>query len=117
MAIVKLAALHSIPIIPYSGGTALEGQTEPITYPSNHEEDVVTAKRAKGEKVVVEDTVPGLSWVLDFAENMNQIIKVNGTFLCFTLPRVLNVYLLMLVNSTQRTIWTALFSRVSPTTR
>lgn len=78
--IVKLAAKYAIPIIPYSGGTSLEGHFSPVAFASNPADKDVVEKQRKGEKVTFDDVNPGLAWTLDFAENMNQIIKINGQF-------------------------------------
>lgn len=43
----------------------------------------ILSKLAKGEKVSVDELVPGLAWSLDFSENMGEIIKVNGKLSLF----------------------------------
>ncbi|KAI5476593.1 hypothetical protein MNV49_007480 [Pseudohyphozyma bogoriensis] len=77
VAIVKLADKYRIPIIPFSGGTSLEGHTQPLACMSNPAEAPVVAKLARGEPADIEEIVPGLAWTLDFSENMNNIIKIN----------------------------------------
>lgn len=76
--IVKIASKYAVPLIPYCAGTSLEGHTTAIGYPNNPSEKQVHEKIAKGEHVVLEDLVPGLALVVDFAENMNQIISLNA---------------------------------------
>jgi D-lactate dehydrogenase (cytochrome) len=76
--IVKLAALYSIPLVPFSGGTSLEGHTDALSYASNPGDKKVMEKKARGEKVVVDDLGAGLSWCLDFSENMGRIIAVHA---------------------------------------
>jgi D-lactate dehydrogenase (cytochrome) len=76
--LVKIASKHAIPLIPYCAGTSLEGHTTALGYPNNPSEKQVSEKIEKGEAVVLEDLVPGLALVVDFAENMNQIISLNA---------------------------------------
>jgi D-lactate dehydrogenase (cytochrome) len=76
--LVKIASKHAIPLIPYCAGTSLEGHTTAIGYANNPSEKQVQEKLAKGEQVVLADLVPGLALVVDFAENMNQIISLNA---------------------------------------
>ncbi|GAA5851456.1 hypothetical protein JCM8547_001100 [Rhodosporidiobolus lusitaniae] len=77
VALVKIASKHAVPLIPYCAGTSLEGHTTALGYPNNPSEKNAQEKLAKGEHVGVDDLVPGLAFVLDFAENMNNIIKIN----------------------------------------
>jgi D-lactate dehydrogenase (cytochrome) len=66
--LVKLAALHSIPLVPYSGGTSLEG----------HFHAFVSVNEPKVEdRVPINELPPGLGWSLDFTE-MGEIIKINA---------------------------------------
>ncbi|GJN91095.1 hypothetical protein Rhopal_004112-T1 [Rhodotorula paludigena] len=76
--IVKTAAKHSIPLIPYCAGTSLEGHTTALGYPNNPSEKSAQEKLAKDGHVAVDDLVPGLALVLDFAQNMNNIISLNS---------------------------------------
>ncbi|GAA6003095.1 hypothetical protein JCM10207_001986 [Rhodosporidiobolus poonsookiae] len=75
--IVKTASKHGIPLIPYCAGTSLEGHTTALGYPNNPSEKAAQEKLAKGEHLELDDLVPGLALVLDFAENMNNIIALN----------------------------------------
>ncbi|ORY76012.1 FAD-linked oxidase-like protein [Leucosporidium creatinivorum] len=75
--IVKLASKYNCPLIPQCAGTSLEGHTSPLGYKNNPNDTVANQKRAAGESVTMDDLKPGLAWVLDFAENMNEIIKIN----------------------------------------
>lgn len=74
VAIVKVASEHGIPLIPFSGGTSLEGQTGSIGHSASPR---ANAKVASGQRVTVDDLEPGRTWVLDFAENMNQIVAIH----------------------------------------
>jgi D-lactate dehydrogenase (cytochrome) len=100
--IVKLASKYNCPIIPQCAGTSLEGwfsflgdhgalgrplgltrhlssgHTSPLGYKNNPNDTVANQKRTAGESVSMEDLKPGLAFVLDFAENMNEIIQING---------------------------------------
>ncbi|GAA6004271.1 uncharacterized protein JCM10292_007320 [Rhodotorula paludigena] len=76
--IVKTAAKHSIPLIPYCAGTSLEGHTTALGYPNNPSEKSAQDKLAKDGHIAVDDLVPGLALVLDFAQNMNNIISLNS---------------------------------------
>ena len=76
--IVKIAAKHAIPIIPYSGGTSLEGHCAPPVFDSNPEESAQRAKLAAGKALSLDDVAPGLALVLSFRENMGEIIKINA---------------------------------------
>ncbi|ORY89746.1 FAD-linked oxidase-like protein [Leucosporidium creatinivorum] len=76
--IVKLAAKYSIPLIPYSGGTSLEGHTGALGYLGNPNDEVANKKRSEGIAVLVEDLKPGLAWTIDFSENMGEIVKINA---------------------------------------
>ncbi|KAL8281364.1 hypothetical protein RQP46_006398 [Phenoliferia psychrophenolica] len=76
--IVKIAAKHAIPLIPFSGGTSLEGHCSPPVYDSNPEESEQRAKLAKGETLGLDDVSPGLAFVLSFRENMGEIVKINA---------------------------------------
>ncbi|GAA5925873.1 hypothetical protein JCM10213_007310 [Rhodosporidiobolus nylandii] len=75
--IVNAAAKYNIPLIPYCAGTSLEGHTTAIGHANNPNEAIAHQKLKKGESVELEDLVPGLAIVLDFAENMNNIISLN----------------------------------------
>ncbi|GAA5971086.1 hypothetical protein JCM11641_004140 [Rhodosporidiobolus odoratus] len=75
--IVKTALKYNIPLIPYCAGTSLEGHTTALGYPNNPNEKVAQEKIKKGEQVELDDLVPGLALVLDFAENMNNILEIN----------------------------------------
>ncbi|KAM0751434.1 hypothetical protein T439DRAFT_325571 [Meredithblackwellia eburnea MCA 4105] len=87
--IVKIASKHAIPIVPFSGGTSLEGHTLPPVWDSNEEEKETRAKLAKGEKLGKDDLVPGLAFVLSFSENMGEIIKINPDDLdCIVQPGI-----------------------------
>jgi D-lactate dehydrogenase (cytochrome) len=66
VSIVKIASRFSIPLIPYSGGTALEGHYNAPFLPSGE------SKEEGG------DLQPGLSFVVNFSENMDRIIEVHG---------------------------------------
>lgn len=71
--IVKIAADNYIPIIPYSGGTSLEGHFFAPKYKSKDASNV-----SVDEKYPVKDLKTGFAFTLDFAENMNNIIQVNA---------------------------------------
>ncbi|GAA6025950.1 hypothetical protein JCM8202_004279 [Rhodotorula sphaerocarpa] len=75
--IVKSAAKHGIPVIPYCAGTSLEGHTTALGYPNNPSEKSAQEKLARDGHVEVDDLVPGLALVLDFAENMNNIVEIH----------------------------------------
>ncbi|GAA5873373.1 hypothetical protein JCM3774_000762 [Rhodotorula dairenensis] len=75
--IVKTASKYGIPLIPYCAGTSLEGHTTALGYPNNPSEKAAQEKLAKDGHVEVDDLVPGLALVLDFAENMNNIVQIN----------------------------------------
>ncbi|GAA5917924.1 hypothetical protein JCM6882_006504 [Rhodosporidiobolus microsporus] len=75
--LVKLASKYSIPLIPFCAGTSLEGHTAALGYPNNPSEKDAQEKFKRGEHVGVEDLVPGLALVLDFAENMSNIVAIN----------------------------------------
>ncbi|GAA5845704.1 hypothetical protein JCM5353_005641 [Sporobolomyces roseus] len=70
--IVKTAAKNSIPLIPYCAGTSLEGHTSALGYPGS----IGTLPQGQSQ-IPLEDLKPGLALVVDFAENMNQIIAIN----------------------------------------
>ncbi|GAA5925907.1 hypothetical protein JCM1841_004036 [Sporobolomyces salmonicolor] len=72
VAIVKTASAHSIPIIPYCAGTSLEGHTAALGYPG------AVDTPPESSHVQLADLKPGLALVLDFAENMNNIIAINS---------------------------------------
>jgi len=75
VAIVKVASQFGIPLIPFSGGTCLEGQTGSVGLGNSPK---ARAKLASGsERVTVDDLEAGRTWVLDFAENMNQVIAIH----------------------------------------
>ncbi|KAL8287689.1 hypothetical protein RQP46_003547 [Phenoliferia psychrophenolica] len=76
--IVQSAAKHAIPLVPYCGGTSLEGHTSPPVFSSNPEETKQRAKLAKGETPTLEDLSPGLSFLISFQENMGEIVKINA---------------------------------------
>ena len=63
VAIVRAASAYSIPLIPYAGGTSLEGH---FYAPSKDVSDSNT------------DPQPGLSFTVDVCENMNRILQVHG---------------------------------------
>ncbi|GAA5936530.1 uncharacterized protein JCM15063_001912 [Sporobolomyces koalae] len=71
--IVKTAAANSIPLIPYCAGTSLEGHTAALGYPG-----AVEALPEGHSQIPLEELTPGLALVIDFAENMNQIITINS---------------------------------------
>lgn len=75
--IVKLASLHAIPLVPFSGGTSLEGHFSACPTHSNPAEHVATALASEGKPISPDSLVPGLGWSLDFAE-MGAIISVNA---------------------------------------
>ncbi|SCZ88131.1 BZ3500_MvSof-1268-A1-R1_Chr10-2g02852 [Microbotryum saponariae] len=75
--IVKLANKYSIPIIPMAANTSLEGHTGALTYKSNPSDAASIAKRRRGERITLQDLEPGLAWVVDVSENMNEIIKIH----------------------------------------
>ncbi|SCV73828.1 BQ2448_6258 [Microbotryum intermedium] len=75
--IVKLANKYSIPIIPMAANTSLEGHTGALTYKSNPSDAASIAKRGRGECITLDDLEPGLAWVVDVSENMNEIIKIH----------------------------------------
>lgn len=79
--IVQTAAKYSIPLIPYCAGTSLEGHTTALGYANNPSEKDAQDKLARDGHVEVDDLVPGLALVLDFAQNMNNIISLNGASL------------------------------------
>lgn len=74
--IVKAASKHSIPVIPYAGGTALEGHFGACATHSNPAESVATELAKAGKHIPVSALVPGLGWSIDFGE-MDAIIQVN----------------------------------------
>ncbi|GAA5826536.1 hypothetical protein JCM3770_006374 [Rhodotorula araucariae] len=76
--IVQTAAKYSIPLIPYCAGTSLEGHTTALGYPNNPSEKDAQEKLKRDGHVEVDDLVPGLALVLDFAQNMNNIISINS---------------------------------------
>ncbi|GAA5899160.1 hypothetical protein JCM8208_003021 [Rhodotorula glutinis] len=76
--IVQTAAKYSIPLIPYCAGTSLEGHTTALGYANNPSEKDAQEKLARDGHVEVDDLVPGLALVLDFAQNMNNIISLNS---------------------------------------
>lgn len=65
--IVKIAHKYNIPIVPFSGGTSLEGHFDAHSFGKNEQTTAIP----------VEDLKPGPTLVLDFSANMNEIIKVN----------------------------------------
>ncbi|KWU43995.1 hypothetical protein RHOSPDRAFT_18613 [Rhodotorula sp. JG-1b] len=75
--IVKTASKYNIPLVPYCAGTSLEGHTTALGYPNNPSEKAAQEKLARDGHVEVDDLVPGLALVLDFAENMNNIVQIN----------------------------------------
>ncbi|GEM07853.1 D-lactate dehydrogenase [Rhodotorula toruloides] len=75
--IVKTASKHSIPLIPYCAGTSLEGHTTALGYPNNPSEKSAHDKLARDGHVSVDDLAPGLALVLDFSENMNNILAIH----------------------------------------
>lgn len=108
--IVQTASKFGIPLIPYCAGTSLEGEvthrlppaqhvlqraggqltpfrlylraghTTALGYPNNPSEKSAQEKLARDGHVEVDDLVPGLALVLDFAENMNNILQINRPF-------------------------------------
>ena len=76
--IVQTAAKYSIPLIPYCAGTSLEGHTTALGYANNPSEKDAQDKLARDGHVEVDDLVPGLALVLDFAQNMNNIVSINS---------------------------------------
>lgn len=72
------AASHGIPLIPYSGGTSLEGHFCAPAHKSNPAEAKAIELDARGAKIPMDVLVPGWAWCLDFGE-MGEIIKINGT--------------------------------------
>ena len=99
VAIVKVASQYGIPLIPFSGGTSLEGQTGSVGLGNSPKarakvERAAAAEKARREggaalaagdasavdgfdRVTVDDLEAGRTWVLDFAENMNQVIAIH----------------------------------------
>lgn len=65
--IVKIANKYAIPLTPYAGGTALEGQCDAPFCPSE------MIREGEGG-----DLPSGLSLVVNFSENMDTIIAVHG---------------------------------------
>lgn len=65
VAIVKAAAKHSIPLVPFAGGTSLEGHYHA---PGADSPDVIPTANLK----------PGFSFCIDLCENMNSIVAVHG---------------------------------------
>lgn len=57
------------------------GHTTALGYPNNPSEKAAQEKLAKDGHVGVDDLVPGLALVLDFAENMNNIVQINREFI------------------------------------
>ena len=53
------------------------GHTTALGYPNNPSEKAAQEKLARDGHVEVDDLVPGLALVLDFAENMNNIVQIN----------------------------------------
>jgi D-lactate dehydrogenase (cytochrome) len=79
--IVKIAAKHSIPLIPYSGGTSLEGHTfAPPFTTADSKRKATVEKIATGGRLDVDKLQPGLAWTLDFSENMAEIVAIHGMF-------------------------------------
>lgn len=91
--IVKTAAANAIPLIPYCAGTSLEGRcsycaaqhrakievllnsghTSALGYPGS-----VDALPEGQSQIPLDELKPGLALVVDFSENMNQIIQINS---------------------------------------
>lgn len=97
VAIVNVASQFGIPLIPFSGGTSLEGQTGSVglgNSPKAQAKVAAAAARAHkaggaalaagdasaalgSDRVTVDDLEAGRTWVLDFAENMNQVVAIH----------------------------------------
>ncbi|OAV98535.1 hypothetical protein PTTG_25581 [Puccinia triticina 1-1 BBBD Race 1] len=66
--IVKVAYKYGIPIVPFSGGTSLEGHfNAPSSKPSNQNTNPADESQLQ----------PGHSFTLDFSRNMNKIIELH----------------------------------------
>ncbi|GAA6058652.1 hypothetical protein JCM10212_004063 [Sporobolomyces blumeae] len=70
--IVKTASANGIPLIPFCAGTSLEGHTSALGYPGS-----VEALPEGQSSIVLDQLEPGLALVVDFAENMNNIVAIN----------------------------------------
>lgn len=69
--IVETASRYNIPLIPYSGGTSLEGH---FNAPSTNRHTNQTSNQFESNE---EDLNPGFSFTVDFSKHMNQIITLN----------------------------------------
>ncbi|KNZ58867.1 hypothetical protein VP01_1844g2 [Puccinia sorghi] len=68
--IVKVASQYRIPIVPFSGGTSLEGHfNAPSSKPITRDNQPSTDEN---------QLAPGYSFCIDFSRNMNKIIAVHG---------------------------------------
>ena len=77
--IVKIAARHAIPIVPFSGGTSLEGHFNAPAY---------TNGKSKPESESLHETKDlkaGYAFSLDFSANMANIVAVNGSLSLFSI--------------------------------
>lgn len=66
--IVKIASKNSIPLIPYAGGTSLEGHFNVAP---------AAGDDAEHTSIPDEDLQPGFSFTLDFSVNMNRVVAVH----------------------------------------
>jgi len=67
--IVKVASQYRIPIVPFSGGTSLEGHfNAPSSKPTSQDDQPSTDE---------DQLTPGYSFCIDFSRNMNKIIAVH----------------------------------------
>ncbi|EGG05342.1 uncharacterized protein MELLADRAFT_88016 [Melampsora larici-populina 98AG31] len=69
--VLQTASRYHIPLIPYSGGTSLEGHFNP---PSS---DLHTNQSKNQFESIEEELKPGYSFTVDFSKHMNQIITLN----------------------------------------
>ncbi|KAH9818893.1 hypothetical protein DFH28DRAFT_887792 [Melampsora americana] len=73
--IVEVTSRYNIPLIPYSGGTSLEGH---FNAPSTNLQTSKTDHHKKNQfESIEEDLKPGYSFTVDFSKHMNQIITLN----------------------------------------
>lgn len=71
-----MASQYNIPLVPYSGGTSLEGH---FNAPSRVDQSAGPANSPHSKFDVNEDQLqPGHSFTVDFSRYMNKIIALHG---------------------------------------
>ncbi|KAA1112208.1 hypothetical protein PGTUg99_013411 [Puccinia graminis f. sp. tritici] len=70
--IAKIAYKYGIPIVPFSGGTSLEGH---FNAPSSNPQSTVQNNQSDGDHTQL--LQPGHSFTLDFSRNMDKIISIH----------------------------------------